>query len=273
VLDRWIAPIGLTVMLVVGVLLALLLVRHHGRREQSRLARAERRHPFAAPGRTVLSFAVAAASVVAFIQIAREVVEGDARGFDERVAFAIHGLDGRTMDVVMSAATFIGSPLVIVPLSVLILGWAIRRRDYRAALALAIVLVTTEVLNVALKDTFARARPTLFEKIATLHSYSFPSGHSMAALAVYGMLGIVVTRLDRRHRRWFAFVAPIVIVLVGASRIYLGVHWPTDVLAGFAAGGFLLLAGAITLDGLPVAGAKSRTSGHHGHLDDVAPRS
>ena len=252
-LHRWIEPLGLVVMMVLGLVFALLMVRRHGRAEQRRLARAERKHPFAAPLRTVIAFGVAFASVVVFAHIAREVMEGETSAFDNDVALAIHGLDSLVMGVAMRGFTFMGTAFAVIPIALVVVGWAVRRTDYRAAVALVIVLVMTEALNAVLKNTFGRARPTLFQEIDTLHSYSFPSGHAMAAVAAYGMMGIVVARLAPGHRRLVVITLPAFIFLIGFSRVFLGVHWPTDVLAGDAAGGFLLLAGAITLDGLPSA--------------------
>jgi undecaprenyl-diphosphatase len=157
----------------------------------------------------------------------------------------------------MSFFTFVGSPLVVIPAAIFVFGFAMRRRDYRACLVLVIEAAISETLLVLLKDTFERARPTLFGHLV-LPSYSFPSGHALAAVAVYGSLGIVLTRLIPARRRIFEIGCPILISMIGLSRVYLGVHWPTDVLAGFAAGGFLVLAGAITLDGLPTVRVTAR---------------
>ena len=261
VFHRWIEPLGLAVMLVLAFLFALLVVRRHGHAEQRRLARAERKHPFAAPGRSLAAFGTAVAAAIVFARIAREVVEDETRDLDRTVSLAIHSLDGTTIDPVMRAFTFLGSPYVVVPLVVAVVAWALRRRDYRAALVLVAVVVMTEMLNVLLKHTFSRARPTLWEEIANLHSsYSFPSGHSMAAAASYGMMGIVISRLAPRHQRLLLVTLPALIFMIGLSRVFLGRHWPTDVVAGFAAGGFMLLAGAITLDGLPSISEQQRAS-------------
>ena len=109
----------------------------------------------------------------------------------------------------------------------------------------------TEVLNVVLKYTFERPRPTLFQEIETLHTYSFPSGHAMVGVAVYGMMGVVLARLAPGRRRLILLLMPGLMFMIGISRVCLGVHWPSDVLAGFAAGAFIVLAGAIALDGIP----------------------
>ena len=151
----------------------------------------------------------------------------------------------------MRAFTFLGSPFAVIPLAAIVIVWAVRKKETRAAVTLLVVLLMTEALNVMLKHTFERPRPTLFQEIATLHSYSFPSGHAMAAAAVYGTMGVVVSRLAPTHRGALVVGLPFLIVMIGLSRIYLGVHWPSDVLAGFAAGAFLALAGAMALDGIP----------------------
>lgn len=258
-IHRWVEPLGLVVMMVLALLLALLLVRRHGRSEQRRQARAERKHPFAAPARTISAFAVAFASVLAFARIAREVAEGETSEMDQTVELAVHSLDTPVLDVVMRAFTFLGSPVAVIPIALGVIAWAVKRKETRAAVALVVVLVMTEVLNVMLKRTFERPRPTLFQEIEALHSYSFPSGHAMAAAAIYGMMGVVASRLTTRRERALLVVGlPVLIAMIGISRVYLGVHWPSDVLAGFAAGAFVVLAGAIALDGLPSGARHSR---------------
>lgn len=251
VLHRWIEPLGLVAMMTVALIVALLLVRRHGRSEQRKQERLERRHPFAAPVRTFAAFGVAFASVLAFARIAREVVEGETSEMDKAVELAVHSIDAPFFDHVMRGFTFMGSPFAVIPLAAAIIVWAVRKKETRAAVAFVVVLVMTEVLNVVLKRTFERPRPTLFQEIETLHSYSFPSGHAMAAAAVYGMMGVVIARLAPTHRRPLVVALPILVVMIGISRIYLGVHWPSDVLAGFAAGAFIVLAGALALDGIP----------------------
>lgn len=262
--QRWVEPLALVMMVVVALVVALLVVRRHGRREQRLQARAERRHPLAAPWRTLVAFAVSFAAVLGFARIAREVAEGETGEMDEFVELAVHSLDAPWLDVVMRVFTFIGTPFFVIPAAVAVSVWAVKKRETRAAVALAVVMVMTEVLNVLLKHTFERPRPTLFQEIETLHSYSFPSGHAMAAAAIYGMMGVVIARLVPRHRLFFVVALPVVIFMIGLSRIYLGVHWPSDVLAGFAAGAFIVLAGAITLDGIPsLPHVKPPTGAHH----------
>ena len=109
------------------------------------------------------------------------------------------------------------------------------------------VTLVTEVLNIALKEAFQRIRPSLFEEVATLHSYSFPSGHSMASAAVYGSVAVLVARACPAWERLALTSAAALVLLIGTSRIFLGVHWPTDVLAGWAGGAFVALVGTYLL--------------------------
>ena len=90
--------------------------------------------------------------------------------------------------------------------------------------------------NIALKHVFERERPHLFDKLAIPTDYSFPSGHSMSAVGVWGVIAAVVIHLYPRHRTAVIATAIPLILSIGLSRIYFGVHWPFDVLGGFLAG-------------------------------------
>jgi len=87
-----------------------------------------------------------------------------------------------------------------------------------------------------LKHVFGRARPTLFPEISLPADSSFPSGHSMGSMAIYGTVGRALIALYPEHRRLALVATPLLIAAIGFSRILLGVHWPSDVAAGFAAG-------------------------------------
>lgn len=194
---------------------------------------------------------VALASAVLFTKIAEDVVHHDSTRFDRAVSLWVHRFDTPTLDLVMRLFSFIGSFPVIVVSSILVLTWCWRRRDRAAFAGLIGVIVINETLNFVLKHLFERSRPDLFEEIATLHTYSFPSGHAMAAVAIWGMIALVIARLAPRLRLWVAASAFALILLIGLSRIYLGVHWITDVLAGYAAGATILFAGALWLASYP----------------------
>lgn len=195
--------------------------------------------------RLLLPISGVLAALAVFSSIAEEMVEGDATSFDRATLLAIHRLDSPFMDMTMRAFTMVGSAPVVIPLTGALIVWVYRHGAPRLASILALVALATELLNLALKTLFQRERPTLFQEIATLHSYSFPSGHTMAATAIYGFSAYVTARMRPRLRWVVATMVPLGVASIGVSRVFLGVHWPTDVIAGFAAGILILLGGTL----------------------------
>ena len=145
-----------------------------------------------------------------------------------------HGLASPPLDALMNAASFVGSDLTVVPLAVLLaigLWWAGKRRE---ALFLGAALGGSLVVNLAMKLFFHRPRPVL-PWAHVLPDYSFPSGHSMNSL-VFGLaLALIAWRL--LGPRWGAFAVGLAVLaslVIGVSRVYLGYHYATDVIGGFA---------------------------------------
>ncbi|HXI12710.1 MAG TPA: phosphatase PAP2 family protein [Thermoanaerobaculia bacterium] len=135
--------------------------------------------------------------------------------------------------------TVVGGPsglAVILLLTTLLLCW---RRRFRWAAYLTITALGGGVLNLALKLHFARARPDLSIALRHAGGFSFPSGHAMGSMAVFAALAYIAIRAfpTPRERSASFAIAASVILTVGLSRIYLGVHWLSDIGAGFAAGG------------------------------------
>jgi undecaprenyl-diphosphatase len=135
-------------------------------------------------------------------------------------------------------------------------AWAVRRGARLLAAVLVAVAGAAEGLNVLLKLLFHRPRPDLLWAAEVSASYSFPSGHSMVSAAAYAMTALVVGRLSPRLRApaWAGSV--LVILLIGCSRVYLGVHWPTDVAAGFTAGALLVVAAELAVGHLPLSAGR-----------------
>ena len=226
----------LLAVLVAGCLVAL--VHRHWHSIATRLGGARR---MIIPALTLVSLG-------AFAKIASEVHEREMSELDRRVSLAVHRFDAPVLDIVMRALTALGSFPAIVAVLLLVSVWSVRRHDKAAAILIVTVAGVAEVLNLLLKEIFQRARPSLFTEIATLHSYSFPSGHAMSSTAVYGGVALLAAKAFPAHRRLFGVVATVLVLLIGLSRIYLGVHWFTDVVAGFAAGLFVLLVGVSLRD-------------------------
>ena len=191
--------------------------------------------------RTFAVFGIAFVASIGFVVIAAGVRSGAVDRLDVKTELAVHRIDGPIWDVVANGASLIGSSLVLLPV-VAVVGWlAVRRGRRAAAIILAIDAVLAIVLDNVLKWMFARDRPTLFDKIPLPTDYSFPSGHSMSAMAIWGVIGAVIALLYPRTKVPVIIATGFLIAAIGASRIYLGVHWPFDVLGGFLGGVPLLV--------------------------------
>jgi undecaprenyl-diphosphatase len=186
--------------------------------------------------RTFALFALATVASLAFVVVAAEVRTGALDHLDVTVELAIHRLDSRLGDVVMKTATLIGSNVVLLPVVACVTLLALYRRMRTVAIVLVIDTTVVVAVNSALKVMFSRERPTLFDKIALPTDYSFPSGHSMSALGIYGVVAAALIALYPRARRPVIVAAALLVATIGFSRIYLGVHWPFDVVGGFLGG-------------------------------------
>jgi membrane-associated phospholipid phosphatase len=188
---------------------------------------------------TLRTFALFLAAVVAsivFVIIARELRAPALDHLDKQVELAVHKLDSTPADLIAATATFVGSNFVLLPVVVFLVGLAAYRKQRVAAVVLALDTVAVIVSDQYLKTVFARPRPTLFDKIPLPTDYSFPSGHSMSAVGVWGVIAAVLIALFPAWRRTIIIGACVLIPLIGLSRIYFGVHWPFDVLGGFLGG-------------------------------------
>lgn len=183
----------------------------------------------------IASLAVAVLCLFLFAWLGREMLQGDTRHFDEAVRSWVHQFASVGMTRAMNAISFLGYNVLIVELVIAFIVFA-RLRWRRAAVWLAVAMTGALLLDLALKYAYHRARPTAFFGVAP-SSYSFPSGHALCSLCFYGVLaGLLSARLKSLLWRivvWTA--AAVLIIAIGLSRIYLGVHYPSDVLAGYLA--------------------------------------
>jgi undecaprenyl-diphosphatase len=188
------------------------------------------------PWRGLILFAIAALATFAFVAIADELREGDLDTLDTAIAMAVHHRQSVALDYLMITLTAIGTGPTLIAVMLAISIWCWRRKRKSYILIFIANCVIAFILNPILKALFSRARPTLFEVVTRPETFSFPSGHSMSAMVVYGGLAAVVIALRPTWRPVAVITAAIIILGVGISRVYLGAHWPFDVLAGWAAG-------------------------------------
>lgn len=200
---------------------------------------------------TLAVMAVVLAGAWAFFAIADEVLEGDARPFDERVLLAMRTpgdtADPKGPDWFEEAArdiTALGSTAVQALLTIAVVVYLAMQRKYHATIFVAVAIVGGVALSHALKLGFARPRPELVSHGMEVFTPSFPSGHSMTSAVTYLALGALLARLHAHPamKAYLMALAAGIAILVGLSRVYLGVHWPTDVLAGWTAGAAWALA-------------------------------
>lgn len=168
----------------------------------------------------------------AFAELADEIHEQETVPFDVPILQFAHSLAREGFDSFFVVISQLGYLYGVVPFDIGFTLVLIHLRRFREATYAAIALGGSALLNIAAKQGFARDRPSLWESIAPEHNYSFPSGHAMGSAT----LACVLTLLAWRTRwRWpVAATMAAFVVLVGLSRIYLGVHFPSDILAGWA---------------------------------------
>jgi membrane-associated phospholipid phosphatase len=163
--------------------------------------------------------------------------EGEVRT-DERVADWLHGRATDPFTDVFRAITTFGNFATLIVVVVIAVAVLWRRGERTDALFVAVAFLGAQVLSSGMKLGFRRERPFFPDPLATESTFSFPSGHALISLAVYGSIALVVARrLPRRRDRILLLAATGLLVLaIGFSRLYLGVHFLSDVLAGYAAG-------------------------------------
>src|SRR6185295_18154689 len=165
------------------------------------------------------------------------VLEGETRHFDETTRDAVHQFASPLLTTIMRGVSFIGSTLALTIGTIVVVVQFAMRKWGREAKLFAITMVGAGLLNVTLKLAFKRPRPVPFFNLSPPETYSFPSGHSLTSAVFFGALAAILTaRIKSRSMRvmiWLVCTA--MFVSIGFSRIYLGVHHTTDVIAGFAA--------------------------------------
>lgn len=147
--------------------------------------------------------------------------------------------EGAPLTAMMIGISAIGGTLGRIALLAVATGWLLLCRRRRDAGWLLATVAGGTALNLLLKQLFAAPRPDLLPHLDLVHSYSFPSGHAAGSMILFGAMAMLAMR-------WWAWAAAaLTITLVGISRVWLGVHWPSDVLAGWVEGiGFLAFCGA-----------------------------
>ncbi len=167
-----------------------------------------------------------------FLELADDVWRREGFSWDAPIMLAIHRYSTPLLDRVMWFITQTGSAVGVF-LLVLLVAWLWQHRFQLEAGMFVISFVGGEIITALLKQFFARPRPDVFPPLASEHSYSFPSGHTIAAVSFYGLLAFFLWRQGRKE---LAFFSGLWVLAIAFSRVYLGVHYPSDVLGALAVG-------------------------------------
>ncbi|HEY0116154.1 MAG TPA: phosphatase PAP2 family protein [Allosphingosinicella sp.] len=195
--------------------------------------------------RILIVFLILMVAGFGFVKLASEVVEGDTLAFDRWLIRALRSpadpsvpVGPEWLQVFMIDVTAMGGVTLLTMITVIATGYLIATRKFSTAAFLAGAVAVGAILSTLLKLGFARSRPDLVAHLVEVDSTSFPSGHAMNSAITYLTLGALLARAEasRRVRIYLLGIAIALTLMIGFSRVYLGVHWPSDVMAGWCVG-------------------------------------
>jgi undecaprenyl-diphosphatase len=180
-----------------------------------------------------------------FVKLAGEVIDGDTQAFDTAILRALRDptdpsrpigpvwIEGPLLDL-----TALGGATVLALVVGVVAGFLVLQTRYRTAIVVAIAWVSGELLDTALKHVFNRPRPSIVPHLRIVYTSSFPSGHAMESAIVYLTLAAILMRASQSRvtKIYILAIAVLLTMLIGISRVYLGVHYPTAVLGGWIVG-------------------------------------
>ena len=192
----------------------------------------------------LVGFAVTLVTTFGLVELHDEILKSTFQQHDHAIQAWVHTFTRPSLTILMRTLTFIGSPFMLAPSVALAaaLLWYTRQKD--DAVLVAAAALGGIVIDEGLKLHFKRLRPDVPWAFIHEHSFSFPSGHSVLAIVMYGI--IVYKTQDKLHPRWakatLMIAAFLMVIGIGLSRVYLGVHYPSDVLGGYFVGAVWLTA-------------------------------
>jgi membrane-associated phospholipid phosphatase len=184
---------------------------------------------------SAILFAVA---INAFVELTDELAENELASLDESVTGYVISFRNETLTDYLTFATHMGDRYAYIVITFLLAAfYFFKDRSWKFILQTALVLMLASISNIVLKRVINRARPSL-EHLVSVNTLSYPSGHAMSAMAFYGFLIFLCVRYKMPDWVRYLFITLLVILIlsIGVSRIYLGVHYPSDVAAGFIGG-------------------------------------
>lgn len=208
--------------------------------------------------------------ILAFLGIAGLVVLDATDGFDVAVIQAVRAADEARLLGFLRPTTELGSTIAVTIIAVLTLLVGVAAGPWRHGAIGAGVIGLAALAVEIIKTTVARERPEVLDPILVERGFSFPSGHASLSMVAYGILAVLVSRssLSRGTRLTVVGVVVPLVFLIGLSRVWLGVHYPSDVIAGWVAGATVVLVFASF-----TRGVSREPAGAAAAADPAAPRS
>lgn len=201
--------------------------------------------PHRGDSRLLVTFLALTVIVLALGWLASEVAEGDVFAIDKRIMLAFRHSDNLVLTVgpewlakAMVDFTALGGSSVLTLITIFAVGFLLAVRKFAFAGLVAAAISGGAILSVFIKGIFERPRPEIVPHLVEVSSASFPSGHAMNSAIVYLTLAVLLARSQERRRVqvYLVGIAICLVLLIGFTRIFLGVHWPSDVLAGWTVG-------------------------------------
>lgn len=193
-------------------------------------------------------YIVMGGALVCFAYIAYMISTRDTLSFDTAVRYWVYGLRNPILSKIFITITYMGNWQSITLLALVLL--AVPKTRKNIGLPFAVISLASTVCYKLVKECFQRPRPDLAVRIIEQGGYSFPSGHSMNGLVCFGILIYLIRRYcpNRKTANVLTAFLALLIVLIGCSRVYVGVHFPTDILGGWSLGLFCLMAVILILE-------------------------
>jgi membrane-associated phospholipid phosphatase len=173
-------------------------------------------------------------SIVAWL--CTQAWEKEAFSLDRSLLLWIHQFANPQLDGVMLFTTALGNPPTVISIFLMTISWLGMKRRYPDVMRFVFACVGGVLINQVMKLFFAKPRPELWTRLIVEHSFSFPSGHAVGAMVVYGFIGYILARELPIYQSYIYAATSILIIAIGFSRLYLGVHYPTDIIAGYGVG-------------------------------------
>ncbi len=186
----------------------------------------------------IIAFVLMVIAVFCFFGLTEELSDNELKVYDDFIIRHIIAFRSDFFTDFMKSMTLIGNLIGYVLIIPILTIFFIIRKNWRLSLEITIVLLLSSGLNIILKNSIGRERPPEIDRLVFADFYSFPSGHAMSAITFYGFIIYLCFILIKKA--WLKYIIILlcitITILIGVSRVYLGVHYPSDILAGYIAG-------------------------------------